>query len=64
MSGQFSRPGRFTTGERARRTHWIGNCVGPRSELLWKENNFYRILTMVYNRITGFSDFVHRPESK
>jgi hypothetical protein len=25
-----SRPGRFTTGERAPSTHWIGGWVGPR----------------------------------
>jgi hypothetical protein len=26
-----SRPGRFTTGERATGTHWIGSWVGPRA---------------------------------
>jgi hypothetical protein len=25
-----SRPGRFTHGETANDTHWIGVCVGPR----------------------------------
>jgi hypothetical protein len=28
-----SRPGRFTPGERALCTHWIGGWVGPRTEL-------------------------------
>jgi hypothetical protein len=28
-----SRPGRFTPGERAPGTHWIGGCVGPRAGL-------------------------------
>jgi hypothetical protein len=28
-----SRPGRFTTHERASRTHWIGGWVGPRAGL-------------------------------
>jgi hypothetical protein len=28
-----SRPGRFTPGERALGTHWIGGCVGPRAGL-------------------------------
>jgi hypothetical protein len=28
-----SRPGRFTTGERAPGTHWIGGWVGPRTGL-------------------------------
>jgi hypothetical protein len=28
-----SRPGRFTPGERAPGTHWIGNWVGPRASL-------------------------------
>jgi hypothetical protein len=28
-----SRPGRFTPGERAPSTHWIGRWVGPRAGL-------------------------------
>jgi hypothetical protein len=28
-----SRPGRFTPGERAPCTHWIGGWVGPRADL-------------------------------
>jgi hypothetical protein len=28
-----SRPGRFTPGERAPGTHWIGEWVGPRAGL-------------------------------
>jgi hypothetical protein len=28
-----SRPGRFTSGERALGTHWIGGWVGPRTSL-------------------------------
>jgi hypothetical protein len=28
-----SRPGRFTHGERAPDTHWIGGWVGPRGDL-------------------------------
>jgi hypothetical protein len=28
-----SRPGRFTPGERAPGTHWIGGCVDPRAGL-------------------------------
>jgi hypothetical protein len=28
-----SRPSRFTPGERASGTHWIGGCVGPRAGL-------------------------------
>jgi hypothetical protein len=28
-----SRPGRFTPGERAPGTHWIGGWVGPRASL-------------------------------
>jgi hypothetical protein len=28
-----SRPGRFTLGEKAPDTHWIGVCVGPRAGL-------------------------------
>jgi hypothetical protein len=28
-----SRPGRFTAGERAPGTHWIGGWVGPRAGL-------------------------------
>jgi hypothetical protein len=28
-----SRPGRFTPGERASGTHWIGGWVGPRAGL-------------------------------
>jgi hypothetical protein len=28
-----SRPGRFTPGERAHGTHWIGGWVGPRAGL-------------------------------
>jgi hypothetical protein len=28
-----SRPGRFTTGERARDTHWVGDLVGSRAGL-------------------------------
>jgi hypothetical protein len=28
-----SRPGRFTSGERAPGTHWIGGWVGPRAGL-------------------------------
>jgi hypothetical protein len=28
-----SRPGRFTPGERAPGTHWIGSWVGPRAGL-------------------------------
>jgi hypothetical protein len=28
-----SRPGRFTPGERANGTHWIGGWVGPRAGL-------------------------------
>jgi hypothetical protein len=28
-----SRPGRFTTGESASGTHWIGGWVGPRADL-------------------------------
>jgi hypothetical protein len=28
-----SHPGRFTSRERARRTHWIGGWVGPRAGL-------------------------------
>jgi hypothetical protein len=28
-----SRPGRFTPGEKAHGTHWIGGCVGHRAGL-------------------------------
>jgi hypothetical protein len=28
-----SRPGRFTLGERAHGTHWIGGCMDPRARL-------------------------------
>jgi hypothetical protein len=31
--GIASRPGRFTTRERAPGTHWIGSWVGPRAGL-------------------------------
>jgi hypothetical protein len=33
--GEWSapRPGRFTAGERALGTHWIGGCVDPTSSL-------------------------------
>jgi hypothetical protein len=33
--GEWSaaRPSRFTTGDIAPRTHWIGSCVGPRAGL-------------------------------
>jgi hypothetical protein len=32
-----SRPGRFTPGERAPGTHWIGGWVGPRANLDYME---------------------------
>jgi hypothetical protein len=31
--GWASRPGRFTPGEKAHSTHWIGGCVDPRASL-------------------------------
>jgi hypothetical protein len=35
LGGEWSasRPGRFTPGERAPGTHWIGGWVGPRASL-------------------------------
>jgi hypothetical protein len=35
-----SRPGRFTPGERAPGTHWIGGWVDPRAGLDDVENGF------------------------
>ena len=36
---QFSRPGRFTPGERAPGTHWIGVWTGPKAGLEPKNEN-------------------------
>jgi hypothetical protein len=36
-----SRPGRFTPGERAPETHWIGDWVGPRAGLDNLEKKFF-----------------------
>jgi hypothetical protein len=45
VAGEWSRLGRFTLGERAPGTHWIGGWVGPRAGLDDIEKIKFLILT-------------------
>jgi hypothetical protein len=48
-----SRPGRFTPGERAPGTHWIGGLVGPRASLDDVEKRNYLTLPGLELRALG-----------
>jgi hypothetical protein len=53
MSGQLDAPGRFTLGERAPGTHWIGGWVGPRASLDGAEKRKFLTLPGLEHRPFG-----------
>jgi hypothetical protein len=53
-----SRPCRFTPGERAPGTHWIGSCVGPRASLDYVEKRkFLALLGLEFRPLGRPADY-------
>jgi hypothetical protein len=50
-----SRPGNFTPGESATRTHWIGGWVDPRAGLDRDSNSDPSVVQPVVSRYTDWS---------
>jgi hypothetical protein len=53
VSGQLHAPARFTPGERAPGTHWIGGWVGPRAGLDDVEKRKFLTLPGLELRLLG-----------
>jgi hypothetical protein len=55
-----SRPGRFTPGETAPRTHWIGGWVGPRDGLDDMKRKFLTLPGLKLRPLCCYSQLLYR----